>query len=157
MLSPFQRKIRNLPNEIQHIIISYSYSPQKSVLLDDIKCFHISIDVLYDFINELEAIHNYYFISAKDEVHNELFDYVYYNICDGTLETLNTQFFCRSFMFNPNKSYYYLFNESNSLDSQIRTIWGLFTNEERYNFIDYISIEMADFEDDSDEEEDFDF
>jgi hypothetical protein len=59
-------------------------------------------------------------------------------------------------MYNANKSYYYLFNESNSLDSQIRTIWGLFTNEERYDFIDYISNEMVDFDDDSDEE-DFDF
>jgi hypothetical protein len=103
MLSPFQRKIRNLPNEIQHIIISYSYSPQKSVLLYDIIGFNQSLIVLYDYINEAETLQNYYFITAKDEIHNELFDYVYYNICDGTLETLNSQFFCRSFMFNPNK------------------------------------------------------
>jgi len=61
-------------------------------------------------------------------------------------------------MYTTNKPYYYLFNENNSLDSQIRAIWGLFTNAERYDFIDYLSFEMADFEDDSDEdEEDFDF
>jgi len=158
MLSPFQRKIRNLPNEIQHIIISYSYSPQQPVLLYDIKGFHQSIDILYDFINESENTHNYYFISAKDDIHNELFNYVYYNICEGTIDSVNTQFFYRSFMYTTNKPYYYLFNENNSLDSQIRAIWGLFTNAERYDFIDYLSFEMADFEDDSDEdEEDFDF
>jgi hypothetical protein len=156
MFSSFQIKIRNLPNEIQHIILSYSYSPQKPIILEDIKVFHQSLDVLYDYINEFQTLNNYYFITSKDEIHNELFDYVYYNICDGTFESLNTHFFCRSFMYNANKSYYYLFNESNSLDSQIRTIWGLFTNEERYDFIDYISNEMVDFDDDSDEE-DFDF
>jgi len=61
-------------------------------------------------------------------------------------------------MYMTNKPYYYLFNENNSLDSQIRAIWGLFTNAERYDFIDYLSFEMADFEDDSDDdEEDYDF
>jgi hypothetical protein len=63
-------------------------------------------------------------------------------------------------MYKPNKTYYYLFNENNSLDSQIRTIWGLFTNDERYDFIDYFSIEMADFDyqdEEDDAEEDFDF
>ena len=160
MLSQFQRRIRNLPNEIQNIIISYSYSPQNPYLLDDIKGFNKSLEILYDYINELEALHSYYFISAKDETHNELFNYIYYQMCDGTIMSINTYFFSRMFMYKPNKTYYYLFNENNSLDSQIRTIWGLFTNDERYDFIDYFSIEMADFDyqdEEDDAEEDFDF
>lgn len=32
-----QRNVRNLPNEIQDIIISYTYSPQSVPLLEDIR------------------------------------------------------------------------------------------------------------------------
>ena len=156
MVSKFQKNVRNLPNEIQNIILSYSYNTQPTALLEDIKGFRQSIDIIYDHINELEYNNNYYLISAKDEMNNELFNYIYYHICDGKMGSINNKFYYRLFMYNSNKKNYYLFNENNSLDSQIRAIWGLFTNDERYDFIDYYNyIEMYDLYDEI--EEDFDF
>ena len=160
MLSSLQKNIGNLPNEIQQIILSYSYNQPPKELLDDIKGFNQTLDILYDFITELESNENFYFISAKDEIHNELFNYMYYHICDGKMDSINDHFFNRLFMYDSEKKSYYLFNENNSLGSEIRAIWGLFTNHERYDFIDYYSNEMQDLYQEIEEEieeEDFDF
>jgi hypothetical protein len=160
-LSPFQKNIHRLPNEIQHIILSYTYSPQSKNLLEDIVNYSETKEYLYQLIEEVEAQANYYFTSAKDEIHNEICNFIYYYLCDGTIQMVHIYFWRRYFMhgiYNSHDISNYIIDKlSNySIDYQINFIWGLLVPEERYAFLDYY---INDFESDGDEavEEDYDF
>lgn len=160
MLSPFQKKIQNLPQEIQNIIISYTYSPQSKMLLEDIQNYSETKEYLYEIIEEVEAQTNYYFTSAKDELHNELCNFIYYYLCDGTIEMVDSYFWRRYFMYGINnyENMSQIIIDKLSIypiDSQINIIWGLLVKEERYAFLDFY---CSEFEGDEEQvEEDYDF
>jgi len=146
-----QKSISNLPTDIQNHIISYTYSPQKRELLDDIISYNQSLEILYDYIDELEIQNNYYFVSAKDQTHNELLNYLFYYICDDSMNSVINIFWKREFMFQNmhNKTVSYLLFRTfyqRTIDSQIRIIWGLLLPEERYDFLECYSIDF--YEDD---------
>jgi hypothetical protein len=151
-----QKNIQNLPTDIQNIIISYTYSPQKPCLLEDIITYKQSLEVLIDFIDELEIQNNYYFVSAKDQTHNEILNYLFYYICDDSMNSVINIFWKRYFMYENmhNKTVSYLLFRTfyqRTIDSQIRIIWGLLIPEERYDFLDCYSRDL--YED----EEEYDF
>jgi hypothetical protein len=155
MLSYLQKKIKALPTDIQNIIISYTYSPQKPCLLQDIISYNQSLEILNDFIDELEIQNNYYFFSAKDQTHNELLNYLFYYICDDSMNSVINIFWKRDFMYknmHNKKTSYLLFKTfyQRTIDSQIRIIWGLLTLEERFDFIDCYSSELYSDEEDDD-------
>jgi hypothetical protein len=161
MLSLFQKNIQNLPQELQNHIISYTYSPQPKFLLEDIQNFTETKEYLYEIIDEMEYQNNFYFISAKDDLHNELCNFIYYYLCDGTLEMIHTYFWRRYFMYGINISQ----NMSQiiidklsiyPIDSQINIIWGLLVKEERYSFLDFYTSEYEEDQYDA-VEEDYDF
>jgi hypothetical protein len=163
MLSPFQKNIHRLPNEIQYIILSYTYSPQQKALLEDILDYSQTIDIIYDYMNEPDYLDNHILVSPEDEIQNELYNYIHYYLCDGSLEMVAKIFWKRYFMFCSipieripkyklvNFVYY-------PLTMQIRFIWGLLLPSERNEFLDFYEEEMFLYEDDEEEyEEDYDF
>jgi len=152
----FQKNIQNLPIELQNIIISYTYSPQPMPLLRDIRDFYDSISLVYTYIEETDALQAYYLNSAIDDFHNELHTYIHYYLYDGTMENISEYFWKRYFMYRTmdithiSRLIMERMNEY-PINSQLRIIWGLFTPEERCEFIDFYEEEY--FE----EEEDYDF
>jgi len=160
MLSPFQKNIHRLPNEIQHIILSYTYSLQSKHLLEDIVNYSETKEYLYEIINEMEYQNNYYFTSAKDELHNEICNFIYYYLCDGTIQMVHIYFWRRYFMYGIYNSHNILNIITDKLtnypiDYQINFIWGLLVPEERYAFLDFY---INDFDEDEDDiEEDYDY
>jgi len=162
-INDFQKKIRSLPNEIQYIILSYTYCPQPTLLLEDIQNYSETKEYLYEMIEEVESRNEYYFASAKDEIHNEICNFIYYYLCDGTIQMVNMYFWRRYFMYRINNSQ----NISNNvldklsnynIDSQINFIWGLLVKEERYAFLDFYTSDLGiDLDEEEEEEEDYDF
>lgn len=140
-----QKRIRNLPNEIQYIILSYTYSPQPKYILEDIRNYFETREYLYEIIDEVETQNTYYFISAKDEIHNEICNFIYYYLCDGTIEMISQYIWRRYIMYQlfttnhiseilTDRIYNY------SIDTQIRIFWGILLPIERNKFLDlYIS------------------
>ena len=146
MISTLQKQIKKLPNEIQHIIISYTYQPQSKQLLEDVHNFTESIHIIEDFINQLD-INHVNFISVK-ETTNELLNFIYFYLSKGILINLDYCFFTRIFM-RKNKNidnFFYLINKKYSLESQIRILWGLLYIHERNEFINYIT-DLHDYDD----------
>ena len=162
MLSTFQKNIQNLPKEIQNIIISYTYSPQPKILLEDIVNYSETKEYLYEIIEEVESQNAYYFTSAKDELHNELCNFIYYFLCDSTYEMVDSYFWRRYFMYGINnyENMSQIIIDKLSIypiDSQINIIWGLLVKEERYAFLDFYCSELQDEYDEEQVEEDYDF
>jgi len=170
MLSPrFQQKVQELPNEIQQKIISYTYSPKPRELLADIRNNFESFNILYDYVDHLEFIGRHYFITAEDEVHNEILNFIFYNLYDGHMETIGNLFWKRSIIYsqisvrNPllsvNQICHHLLEKLYlfPIDSQIRILWGLLVPNERNEFLELYSTEYRDILQEEEQEEDFDF
>jgi len=170
MLSPrFQKQIHSLPNEIQQKIISYTYCPKPRELLADIHNNFESLNILYDYVDHLEFIGRHYFITAEDEVHNEILNFIFYNLYDGHMETIGNLFWKRSIIYsqisvrNPllsvNQICHHLLEKLYlfPIDSQIRILWGLLVPNERNEFLELYSTEYRDILQEEEQEEDFDF
>ena len=160
MLTPFQKNIQILPIDIQNHILSYTYSPQPQTLLEDIQNYSQTKQYLYEIIEETETQNAYYFTSAKDEIHNELCNFIYYYLYEGSNEFLNIYFWSRNIMYKKitidfitkiimDKLCDY------SIDSQINILWGLLNPAERNTFLDLYITEYSEFFEE--EEEDYDF
>jgi len=140
-----QKRVQNLPNEIQYIILSYTYSPQPKYLLEDMQNYFETREYLYEIIDEVESQKLYYFTSAKDEIHNEICNFIYYYLCDGTMEMISKYIWRRYIMYKlfTNKHISELLTEriyNYTIDSQIRIFWGILLPNERNKFLDlYIS------------------
>ena len=159
MLSHLQKRIQRLPTDIQNIIISYTYSPQQENLLEDIRNYKETKDYLYEIIDEVESIQTYYLTSAKDEIHNELCNFIYYYLCDGSIEMINIYFWRRYFMYK------YITDQKIShividlisyypIDCQINILWGFLIPEERNTFLDLYTTEYAElFEEEEEQDE----
>ena len=160
-LSTFQKNIRNLPQEIQNIIISYTYSPQPQNLIKDIQNYSETKEYLYEIIEETETRNDYYFTSAKDEVHNEICNFIYYYLYDGSNEFIHLYFCQRFFMYKNISDKSISRNIIDKLcdypiNSQINILWGMLIPEERNSFLDLYITEYSElFEEE--EEEDYDF
>jgi hypothetical protein len=158
-----QQNIQHLPIELQHHILSYTYSPQPKHLLEDIQNYSETKEYLYEIIEEVDTRNAYYFITAKDEIHNELCNFIYYYLCDGTLEMVHAYFWRRYIIYGLNTDKFishiifgtiYIY----PIDYKINFIWALLLPEERYAFLDFYSNEYAElFEEDEEDEEDYDY
>ena len=159
MFSPLQKRIQNLPSDIQNIIISYTYSPQEKNILEDIRNYKETKEYLYEIIEEVETAQIYYLTSAKDEIHNELCNFIYYYLCDGSIEMINIYFWRRYFMYkyitDQKISHIVIDLISNySIDCQINILWGFLIPEERNTFLDLYTTEYAElFEEEEDQDE----
>ena len=152
-----QRNVRNLPNEIQHIIISYTYSPQSVHLLEDIRDYSKTIQTVYDYLDEIDLLNSFYLETAIDDIHDQLHTYIYYYICNGNINEVTNMYWKRYIMYQSmeNEDILRLLIERVNeypLYSQIRILWGLLLPTERDIFLDIIIAEY--FEE---EEEDYDF
>ena len=159
--SSFQKNVHSLPNEIQYIILSYTYSPQPTNLLQDIRDFSETIDILYDYMDEPEHHDNQVLVSAEDDLHNELYIYIHYYLCDGSLEMVIERFWRRYFMFCSMPSEripkYQLVNfVYYPLTMQMRFIWGLLLPSERNEFLDFYEEDFF-IDEEEEAEEDYDF
>jgi hypothetical protein len=171
MLTSFQEKIHNLPNEVQHHILSYTYCPKPTDLLIDIRNNVETYNVLYDYVDHLEFIGRHYFITAEDEVHNEILNFIFYNLYDGRMETVGNLFWKRSpafFQISKRRPHLSIDKICHRLlerlyiypiNTQIRILWGLLFPHERDVFIKLYSTEYYDIgasDSDSDSEIEFD-
>ena len=125
--------MNKLPNELIFKILSYTYQPQPKSLLEDIRDFHKSkntIDALY-----LEKWSCFANENPRDWIINDLFIYMNDNI--------PTMFgYCKKckdiIIRNPfvkNVENFIIYSEIKDVDSQINIFLGLFTVQERKEFI----------------------
>ena len=159
-ISPFQKRIHCLPNEIQYHILSYTYTSQQKALLEDIRDFSETLQLLQYYTEELPYLENNVLVSAADDIHNELYVYIHYYLCDGSLEMVANMFWKRYFMFYPmtieRMSNYQIVNFTEyPLNTQIRFVWGLLLPSERNEFLDFYEEDLF-FDDEEDEDEDED-
>lgn len=127
--------IYKLPREIIDIIISYTYNPQPAELLEDIRHFNCSRELIYSLF-----IHNYHSSQYKYLLSHDL---VYFvngkNIIDIGYAESFFDFFTRHVLINSIEQVepYFLQIESIPVESEINIIWGLLTPQERSNFINF--------------------
>jgi hypothetical protein len=148
--------LRRLPKELVIQIWSYTYSPQSPILLADIR----------DYLRSLDYIQYYYFDKYMENGFDEylywmvhdIFGYIAFFSYDEDRSLYNTfwrrAIQCSQLTLDKLSEYIYRL-EHNSVDTQIRLLWGLLYPEERADYID--SIEYFDNEVDEEGEEDFDF
>jgi hypothetical protein len=125
--------MNKLPNELIFKILSYTYEPQDNTLLQDIRDFHkskMTIDAFYSekwgrFVNEYprDWIINDIFIFMNDNIPT-MFGY-----CKKCKDIINRNPFVK------NADNFILYTEIKHVDSQINIFLGLFTVQERKEFI----------------------
>ena len=125
--------MNKLPNELLLKILSYTYEPQDNTLLQDIRDFHkskLTIDAFYSekwgrFVNEYprDWIINDIFIFMNDNIPT-MFGY-----CKKCKDIINRNPFVK------NADNFILYTEIKHVDSQINIFLGLFTVQERKEFI----------------------
>ena len=131
-----------LPTEIINIIISYTYSLQSNDLLEDIKHFSLTKKLLYkSYYNYWKK--TYYPEEYKNWLFNDVLGFANNNqaIMWGYTEEFFT-ILSRNIRLTNNQSIenYMLLKEHKDVDSLFNIFWGLFTIQERENFIHYRNI-----------------
>ena len=132
--------LNSLPTELINIIISYTYTLQSKDLLEDIKHFSLTKEQLYN------SYYNYWKDNwpeeYKDWLFNDILGFANNNkpIMWGYTEGLYT-ILSRNIRLTNNQSIekYMLLQdqEHKNVDSLFNIFWGLFTIEEREDFINY--------------------
>jgi len=160
--------IRKLPEEIKQHILSYSMNPQPIILCQDICNFHSTLNYLYDLYYRIYIV-NFHEDEPEDKLWmiNDLLGYMneYYPMNAGFkerfYEIIHRSYTCKNIFTVPQFIKY--LNNCNVF-RQIHVIWGLFTPEERNNFMhnafkpavdDHIG--QLEEEEEEEEEEDWDF
>ena len=138
-IDEMNKQIIKLPMEIQQKIISYTYQFQPENLIKDITNYYIT----KEFILKI-----YYERWIRDMCENEPEDK--YWLVNDIIRHLNDNratmfgyidkfyiFFLRNYLFfdknKINKYFLYFYNEP--INKQVNVYWGLFTSEEREEFI----------------------
>ena len=131
--------INSLPTELINIIISYTYTLQSKDLLEDIKHFSLTKYLLYT------SYYNYWKDTYcpeeyKDWLFNDILGFANNNkaIMWGYTEGFYT-ILSRNIRLHNKHSIenYMMLNENKDVDFLINIFWGLFTIQERENFIHY--------------------
>ena len=138
--------LKQLPDELIHHIISYTYSPQPEELIMDIHMYHNSMANIHRmFYNSFYGLDNTDIY--KIELLNALMSYAnnYIPIGNGYHEDFYTIWnrypLFKKYRENPDihksKIHEYIENvfSKKSINSRINMLWGIFTYGERLNFI----------------------
>lgn len=151
--------LKRLPKDIFLYIWSYTYSPQSSVLLEDIRDYQSSLDYIQYYYFEK------YFENGYDEylywMIHDMFGYIAFfqyhqdrNFYNGFWRRAIQ---CSNMTLDKLSEYIYRL-ENNKIDTQIRLLWALLYPEERADFIDAVeSFSSDDEEGEGEGEEDFDY
>lgn len=128
--------MNTLPKEIiLHHIIPYTYSPQPKNLLEDIRNFSYTLNLISNIYYNRWIV---FFHGDNPQDRNWLINDIHRFINQFNISIL--EFWNRKFKINNNLSigtYLSLFSKYNKtpVESQIRIYWSIFTIEERYTFI----------------------
>jgi hypothetical protein len=137
----------DLPMDIINQIIPYTYLLQSKELLEDIRSYYISKKSIEDIY--FNIFFDDYFVDDKVDkswLINDLFAFA--NDYNPTMFGFVDSFydiFSRNRMLK--KDFYKINNfigllENNSIEKQINIFWGLFTPEERNDFIDIANMKI---------------
>jgi len=128
--------IKRLPPELINLIIGYSYNLQDKALLNDIIHYNLT----------KETIHTYYFnvnfyqdmdVDYKQSLMNDIFYYANDNksIDYGVTEKFCNIFFRNKQLKNKMNIHNYVFNNNKTMIAHINIFWGIFTVNERMEFM----------------------
>jgi hypothetical protein len=119
-----------LPTELVNHVLSYSYSFQPKVLLEDIRDFHSSLTSIFCHYRSLYL----YRLGSQ----NDGFDkyHLLIHLCGYIFSTytqsLMYHFFTRSCIKKN-----IMLEDSDAVKKQIRQVWGMMSVDQRRNFINY--------------------
>jgi RNAse (barnase) inhibitor barstar len=132
-------KIFDLPIDVINHIIPYTYSVQPKELLEDIRSYYDTKKIIEKIY--FNSFYDDFFIDDKVNkcwLINDLFafenNHNFYNI------------FSRNIMLKKDyeKNKFFIGNlENKKIEIQINIFWGLFTPEERNEFIDIVNMDIA--------------
>lgn len=140
--------INKLPIDIVNNIISYTYSPQSKELMNDIKSYFKTKRKVFADYHDM-WFDDIYEDSDKSWLINDLYSFA--NDYNPTIFIYVHSFyaiFARLFMLNANRhkiNTYISKLENEKIDKQINIFWGIFTPEERNDFIDIASMKIRIF------------
>lgn len=125
--------MNKLPIDVIFKILSYTYNPQNQPLLEDIRNFYKTRQIVNDIYIEKwkhSTIENY-----KDWIINDMF--IFLNDCIPTMFGYCKK--CKDIInrnsFVKNVESYIYYTELKKVDSQINIFFALFTTKEREEFI----------------------
>lgn len=131
--------IKKLPEDIINLIIPYTYSLQSKELIDDIQTYFSKKKII-------SRIYSRWWFDSEEEnadknwLHNDLISFAndYYATMFGFKESFYN-IFSRNIMLKKDKYKVISFIvhlENEKVEKQINIYWGLFTPEEREEFIE---------------------
>lgn len=131
--------IRKLPQEIVDYIIPFTYQLQNISLLEDIKNFNETKELI------LDLYYNYWIVHLEEIEHedkywiiNDLF--AFFNNYEATMYGYTEKFYNifrrnQSLQSNETINNYVSLLEDKQVDSQINILWALLTPKERVEFV----------------------
>ena len=131
--------VKKLPEELRQYILSFTYDPQPLVLLNDIRQYTRTRPIIQEWY-----IHNFaweYPNAENDWLYNDLLGFCNENhaLMFGYREKYYERF-SRLFLLK-NKSHEEVLPYCRLYSAKTNnTIWGIFTEEERDNFMQYYNI-----------------
>jgi len=137
--------IKKLPEDIINLIIPYTYSLQSKELTDDVQSFFSKKKII-------TRIYSKWWLDTTEEnaennwLINDLFAFA--NDYNATMFGYKESFhdiFSRNIMLKKDKdkfNKYIIHLESEKVEKQINIFWGLFTPEEREDFIDIANMKL---------------
>uniref|UniRef100_A0A6C0HYZ9 Uncharacterized protein n=1 Tax=viral metagenome TaxID=1070528 RepID=A0A6C0HYZ9_9ZZZZ len=157
----------HLPNELVLKIWSYTYSPQPSNLLEDIRDYSSSFDVIcyYYFTKLMEDYGNdFLFHTYINWAIHDIVDYISFFKNDYEIILNETDysvwrrcFQCKNMNTLELEGFIYKFEKGSLDNTKLRFLWGLLQPNERKEFIEDYEEFLFDDEEEEDEEEDFDY
>ena len=137
--------IRKLPEDIIQYIIPFTYSIQSKEIIEDIKSYFYGKKMVTSIYYEM-WYDSYEENADKNWLINDLFSFA--NDYNPTMFGFKESFyniFSRNIMLkkDENKVISYIVNlENEKVDNQINIFWGIFTPEEREDFIEIANIKI---------------
>ena len=119
---------RKLPIELVHHVLSYSYSFQPKVLLEDIRNFHSSLTFI---LTHYRSLYLYYLGANNDGFDKQQ---LFIHLCSYIRLTYSQSVMYR-LCIRINKSI--MLEDLDDVKQQIRQLWGMMNVDQRRNFINY--------------------
>ena len=138
-----QTLCKNLPIDIQYKILSYIHCPQSKDILDDIESFYATNNAIRQIYNEIWIDDSDEF-SPEEWIVNDMLEYLNNsNLFISNTEEQYYKILSRNpFLSSVNKMNLYIkkIYSTPGYNSEINILWGLMTQEDRIDFINYIQI-----------------
>ena len=138
-----QTLCKNLPIDIQYKILSYIHCPQSKDILDDIESFYATNNAIRQIYNEIWIDDSDEF-SPEEWIVNDMLEYL--NNSNLFISNTEEQYYkilsINPFLSSVNKMNLYIkkIYSTPGYNSEINILWGLMTQEDRIDFINYIQI-----------------